>query len=122
MNAKYLWNSVGVPEELYHGKTVKSVRVKVEILPWLSSTMRPGHLGSIRFEHQLSGSSFRDLLEELSAADPAFASLIYDRETRELRYPVQAIVNERFLQFHGGLDAKMNNGDTVTFLAAYTGG
>lgn len=70
----------------------------------------------------MSGSTFRDLLEELSSADPAFSNLIYDPETREMRYPAQAIVNERFLQFFGGLDAKLNDGDSVAFMATYTGG
>ena len=98
------------------------MRVKVEILPWLSTAMRPGHIGSIQFEHQLVGSSFRDLLKELSEIDPAFANLIYDAKAGEIRYPAQAIVNERFLQSLGGLDAKLSEGDTVVFLATYTGG
>ncbi len=101
---------------------VTSVRIQVEILPWLSNSMRPNQIGSIRFEHELKGSCFRDLLEELSKADPAFANLIYDSDSGEMRYPAQAIVNGRFLQFFGGLDTKMTDGDVVTFMATYTGG
>jgi len=84
--------------------------------------MRPNQIGSIKIEHELAGSSFRDLCEELSSADPAFASLIYDSESGEMRYPVQAIVNGRFLQFFGGYDAELSDGDVVTFIATYTGG
>lgn len=101
---------------------VDQMRIKVEILPWLSNFMRPNHVGSIRFEHQFSGTNFRDLLQELAAADPAFANLIYDPESREMRYPAQAIVNEKLLEFLGGLDAQLSEGDTVTFMATYTGG
>ncbi len=98
------------------------MRIQVEILPWLSSTMRPGSSGRIRFEHDLAGSSVRDLLEEVSRADPAFAGLIYDLETREMRYPVLAVVNEQLLEFRQGLETGLSEGDTVTFMAAYTGG
>ncbi|MGI5838022.1 MAG: MoaD/ThiS family protein [Chloroflexota bacterium] len=96
--------------------------IHVEILPWLSNSMRPNQLGSIKFEHESSGTSFRDLLEELSKADPAFANLIYDSEAGEMRYPAQALVNGQFLHFLGGLDAKISDGDIVTFIATYTGG
>ncbi len=98
------------------------MRIKVEILPWLSNSMRPQHIGSIRFEHQLAGSSFRDLVREISDSDPAFAKLIYDREADELRFPARAVVNDRLLEFLQGLDTVLNEGDTVTFMATYTGG
>ncbi len=98
------------------------MRIKVEILPWLSDTMRPGSIGSLRFEHQMVGATVGDLLEELSQVDAAFGQLIYDRQSRELRYPVRAIVNEQLLEFLHGLDTKLSDGDTVTFMAAYTGG
>ncbi len=98
------------------------MRILVEILPWLSTTMRPGTSGRIRFEHQLAGTTFRDLLEEVARADPAFAGLIYDLETREMRYPALAVVNEQLLEFRQGLETRLSEGDTVTFMAAYTGG
>ncbi len=98
------------------------MRVNVEILPWLSGTMRPGTTGTLRFEHQLAGSSFGDLLDELATVDPTFEALIYDRETRELRYPVRAIVNQQLLEFLQGPETKLSEGDMVAFMAAYTGG
>ena len=98
------------------------MRVKVEILPWFSTTLRPGSIGSLRFEHQLKGSTVGDLLDELAAADPAFERLLYDRQARELRYPARAIVNGQLLEFLQGLDTPLSEGDTVSLMAAYTGG
>ncbi len=98
------------------------MRIKVEILPWLSDMLRPGTVGSLRFEHQMAGATVGDLLEDLAEADPAFGRLIYDRKARELRYPARAIVNERLLEFMEGLDTLLAEGDTVSFMAAYTGG
>lgn len=98
------------------------MQVKIEILPWLSSSLRPGTVGTIRFEHRLSGTTFRDLLEGLAEVEPGFDRLIYDRENRELRYPARAIVNEQLLEFLGGMNTALHDGDTVAFMAAYTGG
>lgn len=98
------------------------MRIKVEILPWLSDSMRPGVVGSLRLEHQLEGSTFGDLMEELSKADPAFARLIYDREARELRYPARAVVNQQLLEFLQGMETRLSDGDAVTLMATYTGG
>lgn len=98
------------------------MRIKVEILPWLSTSMRPGSMGSIRFEHQLAGSTFRELLDELVEADPAFGQIVYDRESREMRYPAIAVVNKQLLELLGGLETKLADGDSVTLMATYTGG
>ncbi len=98
------------------------MRIRVEILPWLSTSMRPGTTGRIQFDHQLAGSTFRDLLEELAAQDESFATVVYDRDARQLRYPALAVVNDRLLEFLQGLDTGLSDGDTVTFMAAYTGG
>lgn len=98
------------------------MRVTVEILPWLSTSLRPGTTGRILFEEAVPGRTLRDLLEEVAAKDDAFARLMYDREARDLRYPVLAVVNDQLLEFRGGLDTELSEGDRVTFLAAYTGG
>ena len=98
------------------------MRINVEILPWLSNTLRQGTIGSLRFEHDVVGSTVADLLESLAAADPAFERLIYDRQARELRYPARAIVNGQLLEFLQGLDTQLAEGDTISLMATYTGG
>jgi molybdopterin converting factor small subunit len=96
--------------------------IRVEIFPWLSSSIRPGIVGSIKLEHQLSGACLRDLMEELAEGEPAVLTLLYDREKDELRYPVKVAVNDKLVDFNGGMDAKISNGDHVIVMAAYTGG
>ena len=96
--------------------------VKVEVLPWLSTAMRPEVTGRIELEHDLRGATMGDLLAELSAADPAFASVVFDSEKGEMRYPALGVVNEKLLEFVGGLDTRLSEGDRITLMAAYTGG
>jgi molybdopterin converting factor small subunit len=84
--------------------------------------MRPGSVGSIKLEHRLLGSSFRALMEELCSVEPAVATLLYDSEKHELRYPVKAAVNDKLIDFNGGMEAVLSDGDNVTIMAAYTGG
>ncbi|MHB0867933.1 MAG: MoaD/ThiS family protein [Chloroflexota bacterium] len=98
------------------------MRVRVEILPWLSTSMRPGSLGSISLEHRLKGTTFGDLMEELSESDPSFAQLIFDLGARELRFPARAIVNGQLLEFLQGLETRLSDGDNVAIMATYTGG
>jgi molybdopterin converting factor small subunit len=96
--------------------------IKVEILPWLSSSMRPDATSKIELEHALAGSTLRSLAEELSERDEDFARVVYDREEGALRYPALVAVNDQLLEFLKGLDTELHDGDTVTFMAAYTGG
>ena len=98
------------------------MNIKVEILPWFSTALRPKETGRIVVEHDLAGSTFRDLLREMAETDPAVASVIFDLEKGEMRYPALGVLNDRLLEFAGGLDAKLREGDSVTLMAAYTGG
>ncbi len=98
------------------------MRVKVEILPWISQSMRPNVVGSIRFEHCMSGTSFRDLMLEMAESDPDVARIIYDRDRDELRFPVKAVINEQLLEFLQGMGTELSEGDSVTLMATYTGG
>jgi molybdopterin converting factor small subunit len=96
--------------------------IKVEILPWLSSSMRPEATSKIEMEHTMAGSTLRDLAEEMSERDEDFARVVFDRGEGALRYPALVAVNDQLLEFLRGLDTELHDGDTVTFMAAYTGG
>lgn len=98
------------------------MRVKVEILPWLSTMMKPRVTGRLAFDHDLAGSSFRDLLRELAKADPDFERVVFDSQGGEMRYPALAIMNDKLLEFLNGLETPLSEGDSVVFMAAYTGG
>ncbi len=96
--------------------------MNVEILPWLSTMIRPEATGKLTLEHDLRGGTLRDLLGELAEADPEFARVIFDLDARELRYPALGVLNDKLLEFVGGLDTKLQESDRVTLMAAYTGG
>ncbi len=98
------------------------MKITVEILPWLSTSMRPEVTGRIVVEHDLKGETFRDLLRELAESDSSFASIVFDLQKGEMRYPALGIINDKLLEFSGGLDAGLSEGDSVTLMAAYTGG
>jgi molybdopterin converting factor small subunit len=98
------------------------MRVKVAVLPWLSTMMHPEVTGRIDLEHDLQGETFKDLLRELCEVDPAFETIVFDRGKGQMRYPALGVVNDRLLEFAGGLDSKLSDGDEVTLMAAYTGG
>ncbi len=96
--------------------------VNVEILPWLSTMIRPESTGKLTLEHDLRGNTLRDLLRELAEADPEIARVIFDLDARELRYPALGVLNDKLLEFAGGLDVELHESDCVTLMAAYTGG
>ncbi len=98
------------------------MRVRVEVLPWLSTIMRPGTTGRINLEHRLAGVTVRDLAAELAEKDPAFASVVFDRERGELRYPAVVVVNGQLLELLQGMDTRLSEADSVTFMATYVGG
>ncbi len=84
--------------------------------------MRSDATGRIALEHDLRGETLRDLLRELAGEDPGFAKVVFDLEHDELRYPALGVLNDRLLEFVGGLETRLAEGDTVTLMAAYTGG
>jgi len=84
--------------------------------------MRNREVGRIRFEHELKGTTFRDLLEELSGQDTSFARVVYDQSIREMRYPAVAAINDQLMEFTGGLETPLSEGDRVVLMATYTGG
>ena len=96
--------------------------IKVEILPWLSTSIRPDVTGRIVLEHHLRGTTLRDLLREISEEDPEFARVVFDLDRNEMRYPALGVVNDKLVEFLRGLDTALAGGDSVTLMAAYTGG
>ncbi len=96
--------------------------VRIEILPWLSTAIRPEVTGRVTFEHHMKGATLRDLLRELSEADPAFARVVFDMDRNEMRYPALGVINDQLIEFLKGLDTNLAEGDKVTLIAAYTGG
>jgi len=70
---------------------------------------------------QGSGDTLADLLTDLDAQYPGIKGRLITEEGALHRF-VNVYVNDEDVRFQGGLDAKLNSGDSVTILPAVAGG
>jgi sulfur-carrier protein len=68
-----------------------------------------------------SGETLADLLSDLDAQHPGLRGRLITPEGGLHRF-VNIYVNDEDVRFLGSLDAKLNDGDTVTILPAVAGG
>jgi MoaD family protein len=68
-----------------------------------------------------TGDTLADLLSDLDAQHPGLRSRLITPEGGLHRF-VNIYVNDEDVRFLGSLDAKLNDGDTVTILPAVAGG
>jgi molybdopterin converting factor small subunit len=71
-------------------------------------------------EVEASGTTLRELLEDLSQRLPALSERIYDGS--EIRSYVNVYVDGEDVRTRGGLDAPVRDGATVVLLPAMAGG
>ena len=97
--------------------------VCVEVMPWLSRYFGAEHHGHVVLEREVAdGATVKDLLEEISSHNPEFRDVLFDVGTgRPGRY-MTIVLNGRLLELAGGLETKLNPGDTILLLAALAGG
>ncbi len=99
------------------------MRIKVEVLPWLSEAMGGSLSEKVLLEETgMEGDSLRDLLEWLCAAHPRFGKLVFNPRTHQLTGHAEIAVNGTIYDAIGGLDTPLHEGDTVTFLPGIAGG
>jgi sulfur-carrier protein len=70
---------------------------------------------------QAKGDTVADLLTDLDASFPGIRARLLTEDGALHRF-VNFYVNDEDVRFLGGLDAKLNDGDTVTILPAVAGG
>jgi len=68
-----------------------------------------------------AGDTIADLLTDLDAKFPGFRGRLVTPEGGLHRF-VNVYINDEDVRFLGALDAKLNDGDTVTILPAVAGG
>jgi molybdopterin converting factor small subunit len=97
--------------------------VKLEVLSWLTPAFETDQRARLKLEQEVeSGATMRDLFKQLADQFPKLQGLIYDPDDGALTGQVSIIFNNRVLELAGGLDAKIQNGDSVVLLPAYAGG
>jgi MoaD family protein len=70
---------------------------------------------------QGSGDTLADLLTDLDAQYPGLKGRLLTEDGTLHRF-VNVYINDEDVRFQGGLDAKLNSGDSVTILPAVAGG
>ena len=70
---------------------------------------------------EVEGESVGEALADLIARQPALALHVYD-EGGALRRHVRCFCNDEYASERGGLDAPLNEGDTITLLNSVSGG
>ncbi|MBI4283631.1 MAG: MoaD/ThiS family protein [Chloroflexi bacterium] len=66
--------------------------------------------------------SVRDLFNRLGSRYPRFSQIVFDRNTQKLTGRVIIFFNGRDLELMDGLETRLNDGDTLTFVPAIEGG
>jgi MoaD family protein len=68
-----------------------------------------------------SGSTLRDLVEEITATNPGLRDALLDDQGKLRRF-VNVYVNDEDVRFLSGLETPIQDGDTVSILPAVAGG
>jgi molybdopterin converting factor small subunit len=98
-----------------------SLRVTVEIVPWLTDHFgHKGH-GRLRIEETVpQGTTILALLNSLAERHAGFGRVALPNG--ELSGAISVLLNNRWLQPSHNLDYQLEDSDTVTLLPAFTGG
>ena len=68
-----------------------------------------------------SGSTLRDLVEEITTTNPGLRDALLDDQGKLRRF-VNVYVNDEDVRFLSGLETPIQDGDTVSILPAVAGG
>ena len=98
-------------------------RVRLEIVPWLTSNFGGQGLGRLMLEREVpEGQVLGRLLRDLAAEHQEFAKVTFDAALeRPTRY-VSLILNDRIVEWAEEWTTEVKDGDTLTLLPAYAGG
>ena len=97
--------------------------IKLEAVAWLARIFHPEWQTRLKWEMEVEqGAMVRNLFNQLADTCPEFGELVYDRDTQKLRGNISVIFNDRVLELLDGLDTRIEDGDSIVLLPAYSGG
>ena len=96
--------------------------VKVKAMFWAAQALGAKGESLILDEEVVEGSSVAFLLEGLASRNLRFAKTVFDPKARHLSEHVVLILNDRHLDLLEGLDTRLEDGDTLLLLPAFSGG
>lgn len=97
--------------------------VRLEIVPWL--TQHFGQHGAARLvleEDIAAAISLGDFLASLAEKYPAIGTTIVDFNAGQLFEHVSVVHNDTLVGSHAALDERIEPGDSLVFLPAFSGG
>lgn len=98
-------------------------RVRLEVMPWLSRYFAAERSGRVVLAREVSdGATVGDLLEEIASQSQELKDLLFDAQTGRVAGHISLILNGRFLELSGGLEAKLKDRDTLRLMAGIGGG
>lgn len=98
------------------------VKVRVEVIPWLSETMG-GKQQRLAWEEELAeGATVGELLHSLATRQPKFGKIAFASATGNFSEQVNVIYNGCVLQLPQEWETPLRDGDTVVLAPAFVGG
>jgi len=98
-----------------------SIRVTVEVVPWLTDYFGHGGQGRFRVDESVGpGTTILGLLRVLGQEYPLFGQAAFRGE--ELSGHVSVMLNGRWLQPSYNLEHELKSNDRITLLPAFAGG
>lgn len=95
-------------------------KVKVELHSWLADSFTRD--GRYTLELKIEpGTTVKELLTDLAQKYKVFNDYVLDQE-QKLKGYTYLVLNEKLLELAGGLEAELQEGDTLTIVPAYAGG
>jgi molybdopterin converting factor small subunit len=97
--------------------------VRLEIVPWLTEHFGARGLGHLVLEEEVDGTpSVGEFLTSLAGKYPAVGTVIVDLEAGELCEHVSVVHNGVLVGSHVALEARLEPGDSLVLLPAFSGG
>jgi len=101
--------------------------VKVEVYPWLSTILksrsRKTRGGRLLLELEIAeGETVGNLLDKLIAMEEKLRPHLFDPASGKFTDQISIVVNDRFIDLLDGLDTRLEDGDTVMLIQAWSGG
>ncbi len=99
-------------------------KVRLEVLPALAETLGIEDTSEeVISDQEIEGDkSVRDLLNRLGARYQRFGQIVFDINAQKLTGRVVIFFNGRTLEPVNGLETKLSDGDTLTFVPLIEGG
>ncbi len=98
-------------------------KLRLEIYPWLSSTVGADPITSVILEEEIAdGETVKDLLSRMAPRYPSFVEAIFHTKTQQLTGLVSLFYQGRMLELLDGVGTRLSPQTTLTLVPPWEGG